>query len=1439
MSSQQDALELALAELPARCKQVTEHLLAHTSAGSSEAAHDDIPPTLDPAELDDAVLDHLAECDRCRDLRFDLQRCAALTADTALDYQHPKDFELELERRIDANALPGATVATTQTAPLEPAAQAAPSAKVEPARASATPSATASATASAAPSATPSVSPVRPARGARPGALTWRKDRAWLWLSAAAAALVALAVFGPRRSTVHPSADIAGSEPSAETGPLLGRVQAVVRGFGNDVGLQGCESSAPDAHCRTLSSNDTLAAGMLVKTDGLTRARIALNDGTEVSLDRSSSFSLVAGESRESRLLQGDAIFDVRRGLETPFIVQLPLGQIEVLGTKFAVHVEDDAARVDVSRGEVRVADERGRDVRVKAGQTGRLARSRAPLVESLWNVGESFSWNEHAFAPEREQNEPVRGLGELRAKKPGTSTELNGAVTLARHDVRVKLHEAIARTEVEEVFSNNTDETLEGIFRFPLPPDAQIERLALEVDGHWEEGAFVDRDRASAIWRGAIVHATKKPATPRDEIVWVPGPWRDPALLEWQAGGRFELRIFPIPKRGERRVLLTYTQRLEPRGNRVGYTYPLAHDQAGSTRVGNFSVTVDTSEQLGTLHSRGYTLQASNAGYAGPGSSTPDVGSRRYGFSQRDFIPNGDLVLEAELPEAEREVRAWAYQSGDGSGSYVAFALRPNLPAASTGARRALTFVVDRSRSMVGEHFRRASAVVERSIAELDRDALVMVLDCDTTCSSFAREFRPAGAELAREVRRYLDGVNPEGASDLGMMLTRGAQTARLADDRALHVVYIGDGSPSVGPVQPASLAVEVQEALTPQVRVSAVTVGASSDLTALGAVTRAGGGVLVDYKPGQSVSDAAFAVLAATYGAALSQVQVSLPSGLYEMAPRTHGTLLAGQELMVTARLDGTELEGPVTLSGKLGDESFSRSYPLHVVASPSAGNAFVPRWFAAQRISDLEQETGERERVVELSRKYSVASRYTSLLVLESPVMYKAFGIDNQRTQPVWSGDIAASSTTAGELSLAEGKAELALGGDESYEEESNFQDRDSTASRGPSRSARRAPAANKPWPGTRGDELGSGSGVSSKAKSSDSEFAPPPSAPRRDRRPCGCSPDDLMCAMRCQNPGDEWLEPEPRRRMVPMRKIWERTGTVSTDLGLDLLGSSELQKRRQAWDMNPLDREALKRLYAGYLLNGDLERAADLAEQWSAKDPLDPDALTARADIAAQRGDRALSMRILGSVIDVRPGDHAALFRLARAWAWAGDAAQGCRYSVAEAQRHGSDPAALGRALGCLQSTGQGRLADQLSASASDDVRRRAERTPPALSRGLDGDFRVEGSWQIPSDLDLVIVHPDGYRVSWLGAPTQSVISAEDVQSPHREGLALRGAAAGTYAIEVVRGGDEPVSTSGEVEIRIGDQRRRVPFTLHGTRTRIASVKVSMRSRLVPL
>ena len=120
--------------------------------------------------------------------------------------------------------------------------------------------------------------------------------------------------------------------------------------------------------------------------------------------------------------------------------------------------------------------------------------------------------------------------------------------------------------------------------------------------------------------------------------------------------------------------------------------------------------------------------------------------------------------------------------------------------------------------------------------------------------------------------------------------------------------------------------------------------------------------------------------------------------------------------------------------------------------------------------------------------------------------------------------------------------------------------------------------------------------------------------------------------------------------------------------------------------------------------------DLESATRAAERWSEKDPLDVDALTARADLAAQRGERELAIRILGSVVDVRPGDYKAQWRLARLHRWAGHPERGCRHSLAVAQLMLRDAKLVNEAVGCARDVGLGRVADDLLAALDPNVRR---------------------------------------------------------------------------------------------------------------------------------
>jgi hypothetical protein len=167
----------------------------------------------------------------------------------------------------------------------------------------------------------------------------------------------------------------------------------------------------------------------------------------------------------------------------------------------------------------------------------------------------------------------------------------------------------------------------------------------------------------------------------------------------------------------------------------------------------------------------------------------------------------------------------------------------------------------------------------------------------------------------------------------------------------------------------------------------------------------------------------------LSALYGASLSDVRLELPEGISRVAPTRLDPIVAGSEVIVTGRLNGLALEGDAVLRGTVNGHPFEQRYPLNVTASDSSGNAFVPRLFAAERITDLERDGSDsaKHEAVALSTEHGVASRYTSLLVLESEAMYKAFGLDSAHQAPEYTADLEAEGSSAsGELALSDDEA-----------------------------------------------------------------------------------------------------------------------------------------------------------------------------------------------------------------------------------------------------------------------------------------------------------------------------------------------------------------------------------------------------------------------------
>ncbi len=1052
-------------------------------AAKYEAFLDELAPVVDGEQ--DALerhADFLADDDEARDLRHESADVAAQLRDAGADYVPPPDLEARLMAALDGGPSAGgrstspgfaapdeARRAMEERSPGDPTLAAtlpAPVASQSVASQSVASQSVASQSVAApvAPQAVdPTLAATRPAGPSevphtetRNVASPPKKSARGRVIAVSFVGVAALAAAGLLAVMLSGGEGDTPPAPALAIQGIEGSLQSIDRAA--DDGQSGVAIQRPGSDgFVALAAGEAVPAGATVRTDDRTRARLMLADGSKVVLNHATELALMSDAPRSFRIARGDSVADIAHIEGAPHVFfHTDTGQVEVLGTKLELAVTADVTNVRVSRGVVSVASKSGGTAEVREGEEALLRPEGEPQVAPVADMARAMAWSELGGEVRRSDDVVLPGIGSLRAHRPGEHQDHDHPLTLAQHSVRVRIVGNVARTEIEEVFSNDGDHTLEGVYRFPLPADAQIARLALDVDGEMQDGSFVERDRAARIWRGVIRNATPRHQRRNDEeFIWVPGPWHDPAILEWQRGGQFELRVFPIPAHGERRVILAYTQTVPPDGGERRYVYPLAHSADGSTRIGRFDVDVRVAGAE-RVNASGYRV-----------TSAAEDDATRLRMSEEGFMPKGDLVVEYELPGAQRELSYWTYR-GDAAAAppehsreqdrevldaqrqlaedarpYVAFSLRPQLPRATARRDRDYVIVVDSSQSMVGERYQRASELAARVVGELDRRDRFAVLACDYACRAMPGGVQAPSGQAAAQAAQWLGSVQPAGASDLVAVLREAVANVRgqRQDGRELEIIYVGDGTATVGYRRAASLAQEVRELADGEhVAVSTVGVGNDADTLALSAIARAGGGHYLPYVPGERTSVAAMSVVESTYGVSLEAPRVELPDGLSDVAPAELPTIRAGEEVTVVARMDWDRVDGNVVLHGTVAGRPFEQRYAVQLVPTDAAGNRFVPRLWAAGRIEELQLggRGEDRAKVIALSKAYGVMSRYTSLLVLESEAMFRAFRVDRNESAPEWTGEedvVEGGADGALEVAggvLAEGQATGGRGG-----------------------------------------------------------------------------------------------------------------------------------------------------------------------------------------------------------------------------------------------------------------------------------------------------------------------------------------------------------------------------------------------------------------------
>ena len=586
-----------------------------------------------------------------------------------------------------------------------------------------------------------------------------------------------------------------------------------------------------------------------------------------------------------------------------------------------------------------------------------------------------------------------------MTARVPGT-TEVVGGVKLASHQVRAVIRDGFARTEIEEVFENETDRVLEGRYVFPLPPDASISRLALWVGDKLMEGEVVEKKRAAEIFK-SIVEDTVRP--------------RDPALLEWVSGSEFSLKVFPLPAKGTRKVLLAYDQALVTEAGRVRYTYPLFLGKDRTSRIGRLSMQVDVSDTRSELRD----LRV--PGYAARTSLEPKRCT--VAFDAASFSPPQDFVVTYERAQASGAdvsafVPRWGDAAGDGlaqaskvaasaSGESAFFAARvlvdlpPNAPA-PVFQRRDRAIVVDTSHSQSRETLDAAARVVSGILNQMDPDERFVLLACNAACTSWPKNgLSPATGSEVRDSLKWLGMQSPSGSSDLAGSISEAA--ARLQSDGSGQVIYLGDGSATSGELNSEAIRARVWQALSlRQLDLRLLGVGHSLDEVLLADLASRVGATYERVGTGEALASRIAGIADGLRRPVVTSVSLELPIEFMDIYPRVLPNLRLGQEFVVVGKLS-KPVEGALKLKGKLGGQPYELTRDLVWAEGAPSQNPLVPRLWAMWRVLGLQggvDAAGQKE-VIDLSHRFRVMSRPTSWLVLENEAMYAEFGI--RRTEP----------------------------------------------------------------------------------------------------------------------------------------------------------------------------------------------------------------------------------------------------------------------------------------------------------------------------------------------------------------------------------------------------------------------------------------------------
>jgi len=563
---------------------------------------------------------------------------------------------------------------------------------------------------------------------------------------------------------------------------------------------------------------------------------------------------------------------------------------------------------------------------------------------------------------------------------------------TRTNTDVAMTVSGLVARVSVRQEFRNDGDEWTEGVYVFPLPDKAAVDRMRLHIGERYIEGeirekeqARKDYERARNEGRKASLVEQERPNLFTTSVANIAPGERVVVEIEYLENLRYDNGTFSI------RFPMTLTPRYIPGSpvpDRQGSGW-----SADTTRVGDASritpphvttsqdhrislrANIDAGMPLEIVASRYHPVEVSE-------------GRGRYTVS----LVGNDVPLDHDFellwrPVASAVPRAMVFRETiAGQPHYLLMVIPPDVEKhAGLTMPRELIFIVDTSGSMHGASIAQAKQALTRAIDDLGPADRFNIIEFNSSARALYHQSVAADAANLAHARRFVNGLEANGGTEMRPAL-RLALDAPGSEAYLRQIVFITDGS--VGNEDELYAMIESQLG---NARLFTVGIGSAPNSWFMRKAAELGRGTFVVISALHEVGEKMERLFDKLGSPQVTNINVSWPGGaVTEAYPEIVPDLYLGEPVTVRARASAAFQQGSlVRVSGDSAGGAWNRDLPL---ASDGEHPGIGALW-ARAKIAALhdEQRRGAdpeatRKAVVDTAIAHHLVSKHTSLVAVD---------------------------------------------------------------------------------------------------------------------------------------------------------------------------------------------------------------------------------------------------------------------------------------------------------------------------------------------------------------------------------------------------------------------------------------------------------------------